>query len=445
VCDGVRRYIGVRTVGKPDQVLQKVKLSVQRLGLAKTVPVIKIEKRASREFYMFLAVEASEDDTMPESINQALKIAGIKGEKFWPMSIDEIKKMTASMEIDIHSFNSLRYHSQWQNEVLSFEDIEESETIASDDPVNGSEMGERYNSLLYWLSSAGRGSWHSFAKTCMTLGLVNDLRKARIIFRKLRLLGHMECSQDGLKWQVCPSTMVLSPGGDFCFLCGQRTPALEKQLAHKYPLTYINQPSYNGPPAIRIEIREQHYKDNGSIIWAGPTSLYLADVLPDVDGWKQILPTVDRLNIHNYILEKWEDEGYYPYNEFFQREKRYEGQSGLYRLTQNNGKHSYIFNLYFDYEQQCWLKGDWYGLRFLSVHDEGKELKAHYDGEQSYLAFQNSQCWPLLYEKALVLASGRLPEIRLHKNLHLYREIPAQLSSLLAKKLNVSLEVKGYA
>ncbi|ABI67645.1 hypothetical protein [Syntrophomonas wolfei] len=443
---GVRLYVGIRTVGRPDQVLQKIKHSIQRSGLAKVVPIIKIEKRAAREFYLFLAVETSDSGTMPGPITQALKMAGIKGEKIWPLSIDEIKRMTASMDIDIHAFNSLRYRSRWQNEALSFEEIEESQIIDSNNSIDDDpELGNRYNQLLYWLSASGTGSWYSFAKTCVTLGLVDDARKTRNVFRRLRLLGHMECSQDGLRWQICPSTMVFSPGGDFGFLCGQRTPEFEEQLGRKYPVTYINQPSFEGPSAIRINIKDQACNNDVGIIWAGITSLSLANLLPDINGWKQILPIVDRLNIHNYHFEKWEDNMYFPYNDFVQREKRYEGKSGLYRLTQNNAKHLYRLNLYFDYEQQRWLKGDWYGLRFLSVHDEGKNIKAYYDSERSHLVIQNDQRWPLVYEKALVLASGRLPELEPHKHLQLYREVPAKLSSLLANKLDVSLEVKDYA
>ena len=80
-------------------------------------------RKEPRENYLFLAVESSDGEIMPDSVDRALKIAGIKGERFWPMSIDEIKKMTANMDIDIHSFHSLRYRSMWENEVLSFEDI----------------------------------------------------------------------------------------------------------------------------------------------------------------------------------------------------------------------------------------------------------------------------------------------------------------------------------
>ena len=380
---------------------------------------------------------------MPDSVDRALKIAGIKGERFWPMSIDEIKKMTANMDIDIHSFHSLRYRSMWENEVLSFEDIEESE-MALQTFDNDPQIGNRYNYLLYWLSAIGKGSWHTFAKTCVILGLVDEARKARNVFRKLRLLGHVECSPDGLRWQVCPSTMVLSPDGNYCFLCGQRTPGLEKQLNDQYFVTYIDQHGFQGPTAIRVDIDEGCMND-GNFIWTGPASLNLATVLPDIEGWKRILPMVDRLNIHNYSIEKWEDDEYCPYNSFFQREKRYEGQSGLYRLTQKNSKYSYNLNLYFDYERQHWLKGDWYGLRFLSAYGEGKDLKAHYDYEKSCLIVQNSQCWPLVYEKELVLASGKLPKFIPKKRLQLYYEIPAELSNLLAKKLNVSLEVKEYA
>ena len=190
---------------------------------------------------------------------------------------------------------------------------------------NDPQIGNRYNYLLYWLSAIGKGSWHTFAKTCVILGLVDEARKARNVFRKLRLLGHVECSPDGLRWQVCPSTMVLSPDGNYCFLCGQRTPGLEKQLNDQYFVTYIDQHGFQGPTAIRVDIDEGCMND-GNFIWTGPASLNLATVLPDIEGWKRILPMVDRLNIHNYSIEKWKTMNIARII-VFSTGKRYEGQS----------------------------------------------------------------------------------------------------------------------
>ncbi|CEO87598.1 hypothetical protein SSCH_1150005 [Syntrophaceticus schinkii] len=83
----VRRYVAVRTVGNPEQILNKIKNAILRLELANTIPVIKIEKNASREFYVFLAVDGYNSDVLPEMTNRVFSIAGIKGEKLWPLSI----------------------------------------------------------------------------------------------------------------------------------------------------------------------------------------------------------------------------------------------------------------------------------------------------------------------------------------------------------------------
>lgn len=444
---GERQYLAVRTVGRPEEILHKVKHSIQRLKLARSVPIIKIEKMASREFYIFLAIEDCEGDFLPKQIKDAIQIAGVRGEKLWPISINQIKKMTASMEIDTHSFHSLKYSSLWQNEDFSFEDIESLESgILCNDQFGKPELGDLYNRLLYWLTWVGEGAWPAFVKTCLTLGLVDEPKKARSVFRKLRLLGHVESSNDGSRWKVCPSTLVLSPGSDYLFLCGQRTPHLEDFISRNYAVAYINQPLYEGPTSIRITLNklgiDQQSQLYNHFIWAGSTSILLADLLPDLAGWKELMPAVDRLNIHNYLLEKWENGNYQPCEDFSYTKGEYKGKSGLYQLTQKDSKHQHSLNLYFDYPKQRWIKGDWYGLRFLTVNDSTRILKVYYDHDKEILAIMLNQCWPMVYEKALVLASGLLPVIRRPKNLMHYREIPSELLSLLATKLKVYPEVK---
>jgi len=439
----IRRYLAARMVGKPDQVLQKVKATIQRLDLAELMPVIKIEKKAKREFYIFLAVETEEEYILPDMIKQAIKFAGVTNE-IWPLPIEEIKKMTANLDIDTHGFNELHYISQWKNEDFSFDDFELSETESFEHARNDPELGKRYNRLLYWLSSVGEGAWPVFARACFVLGLVDDVKKARRVFRKLRLLGHVECTPDGLRWKVCPSVLVLSPSSDFYFLCGQRTPKLEEFLSMEYDVDYIDQPAYDGPSVIRVKqyevILEKQNLEAKKVYLTDATSLMLADILPDLAGWKELLPFVDRLDINNYSLEKWENDRYYQCDNFYYNEGRYEGQPGLYRLTQNAG--NYSLNLYFDYSKQRWLKGDWYGLRFLDICNCSQKPKVFYNKNKLYLSMRQNQRWPMVYEKAIVLSSGLLPEINTQNNLIIYRDINGEVPIKLANKMNINLEVK---
>jgi hypothetical protein len=87
------------------------------------------------------------------------------------------------------------------------------------------------------------------------------------------------------------------------------------------------------------------------------------------------------------------------------------------------------------------LRGEWYGLRFLSLHRNDKYRKAMWSGDDGgSLAIPDRQRWPLLYERALVLASGFLPYRHPTKRLLYYRDIPLTLAQNIADQLGVEVE-----
>ena len=53
-----RKYFHARAVGSPEAVLQKITTSVREAGLASEIPLVKLERRARGEFYVFLGVES---------------------------------------------------------------------------------------------------------------------------------------------------------------------------------------------------------------------------------------------------------------------------------------------------------------------------------------------------------------------------------------------------
>lgn len=435
----VRRYVAVRTVGNPEQILNKIKNAILRLELANTIPVIKIEKNASREFYVFLAVDGYNSDVLPEMTNRVFSIAGIKGEKLWPLSINEIKKMTSSMNLDVHSFSSLKYRSLWSIENYYMDTEETFEPYESGD----CEQEARYDRLMYWLSAAGGGNWNSFVNACLALGIIDSSKKARNVFRRLKLLGHVECSEDGTRWHVCPLCLVLSANQKYYYLCGQRTPAIIDSISNLCTVQYDSQPLYEGPVCIKIDSEQveelQKFQKKEDFIFTGQAALQLAKIIPDMDGWRMSLSFLDRLNLYNYTVERWFEDGYTSYEGALQNDDQYKTPRGLYRLTQNKGKYRHCMNLYFDESQQRWLKGDWYGLHFLDLYENAEPIHVGYTPEKQCVIIPKLQHWPYIYEKTLALASGRLPAFTGKRTSLLYHSIPKILIDDLVYKIDAFL------
>lgn len=437
-----RRYVGVQTAGRTAQVLDRIRHVVRSSDQTHAIPLIKIEKKPRGQFYVFLAIEGVESNQLPDSIANVLRTAGLTGKQFWPLTLAEIKYMVSTAEVETHGFSALSYKSLWDRDVGDPYDL--SDETAFETETQDPHLEKKHNQLLYWLSATAEGTWEAFVRTCMTLGLASDSKQARRILRRLMLLSHIECSKDGSEWTISPTALVLCPAkSGVGFLCGQRTPKLIKILEGSWTLTECPQPDFQGPSQIELTgepVTQEVLEMPSAIVVhvAGTASSRLAELLPDLEGWKDTLTSIDMLNTTNCSVERWEGRQYVTCPDFYQRGDDYFGASGLYRLTRE--ANAYRMVLYFDSSRQKWLKGDWYGLRFLVYKDAGQDCEAVYRVRTSELMIPADERWPMLYERALVLATGQLPSPADNKSWLRYEGVSSEMAQTLTSKLNVSLK-----
>ena len=434
-----RRYVAVRTVGKPTRILDHIRRVVQEQKLTRTIPVVKFERRSSSEFYVFLAVEGTGEMHLPDQVQTVLRLSRLTGEPFWPLSPDEIKSMVSRAEIETYSLNALTYRSLWSNDVGDPFDLSDAPSYEED--IDDPSLGEHYDQLLYWLSATAEGTWQTFANVCKVLRLTDDTKQAKSIFRRLILLGHIESSGKEQKWSICPTTLVqCAADPDAYFLAGQQTPNLIKQLDTHWEFKNIPQPGYQGPSCVKVhgDLSANPLVDTLQIESVGVASVQLASLLPDLAGWKNTLATIDRISTAHYNIEIWNGNQFSPCDTFYERNGQYVGESGMYRLTRGEAN-VYRIVLYLDQLNQRWLKGDWYGLRFLAYDTAGRDFEVGYDSSANDILIPVDERWPLLYERVLVLATGILPCRAENPKWLKYSGVSNELVRPLTEKLNVSI------
>ena len=303
-----------------------------------------------------------------------------------------------------------------------------------------SELSIQFERLLYWLSAYGEGTRQTFAQACMTLKVADDNVSVRSAFRRMQLLGHIEVSKDGSKWSASPAALVqFADDSERGFLAGQRSPSLVERVSGA---TTSHQPNYQGPPLVQTTLEDRRDAVSG-VADAGATAIRLVKLLPELGGWKNALQHIPKLNPAQFDVDMWDlatslfrSCSVPPY----ERNGRYHGQSGMYRLSrQRSGQGEYKPTLFFDEPQQKWLRGDWYGLRFLALDAAEGDVQAVHVPGMNELLIPEAQRWPMLYERTLVLASGLLPG---HADNHAwlkYQRIPFTLAQTLCQKLDVQL------
>jgi len=465
----IRCYIGFYADEDSEVVLQKLKLTVGRLRCSHSVPVVKFAHNSQGRSYFFLGVPKLEQMCPPKEVWKVLTLLGCEKCSWWPMDIKYVQWFLKGAEIDSHFFEDLPESdletkdsaaklppgnltnaaalelAEQPNVATNYptEPFDLSDSRVPDEILEDTHIDRQYDQLLFWLSARAEGSWGIFVNACNLLGLIKDLREARYVLRRMMLLGHVDCSPDGSRWSISPPAIVQS-SSDREFLCGQRTPELLDRISSQCALDDKPQPGHQGPTHIemsRISLEDSDsiaISDSIEVMFAGKSSEKLAKLLPDLAGWKGLLTSYDKLNPYNYEFEVWGREGFVPCDAIIERNDIYTGESGLYYL-----KHKFTglgTSLYFDHRDQRWLKGDWYGLRFLALQSSGKRCSVRHDSKSNELRIPLAQQWPALYERALVLASGFLPLRSKNGKWLTYQDVSADLSLTLANKLNVFQE-----
>ena len=426
-----RRYFYARTVGTPQTVLQKIAKVVVDAGLASQIPLVKLERKSRGEFYVFLGVEGDENAHIPGGLGQSLQDLGIRFEEDFPLRPDQIQSMVLRQDIEIHGFDSLQYRRRIYED--PGDPFEQSDTWQ---PQEASpDLCARYEQLLQWLSVHGEGTWDSFVQASSLLNVAQDRLESRSAFRRMVLLGHIDSSADGSRWSVSPAALVrFADDPQRGYLAGQRTGSFLNKVGESFSMTEVPQSHYPGPLRVELGARLAQADDavaNLGLTDAGTTSSRLAEVLPNLNEWKDSLQQLPGLSAAVYHIERWSGVDFQTCDTVYERDGVYHGEPGMYRLRRDGDRSGRTLTLFFDVSAQRWLRSDWYGLRFLASEAEQEHVEVIYDLENGELLVLASQRWPLLYERALTLASGLLPGRTDNPNWLSYPRIPLNLGRTL--------------
>jgi hypothetical protein len=374
--------------------------------------------------YVFLAhVEEPEDPPtqVPEAISQVcLELQYIKepmrpSGRYGGYTLGEIQGITrGTLSTDsIGSLDGL-FRDLVQIEVpIPALDLSASpeESLDTADP----KLERRHELLLAYLSCCGEGSWDRFARAATALRLARPDQPLRLrsLIRRLILLGHVQTSANQERWSVCPLRLVTrddEPEG--LFLCGPRTPGVLAELERLFGAAEaIHQPLYDGPPC--VVFRADPEKIAGVTLvggvpasHAGAFARRLAEALPHYEGWLASLPTDGSLRMAAFPdCRRFDGAGFVPSACPYAEGDRVVGQAGLYEFAPPEGP---AVVRYLGHSG-TWRAGDFYGLRYAGTvaavgHTNVQRLQA------GQVAVPAAMRWPLLHERCLVLASGRLPD-----------------------------------
>jgi len=316
---------------------------------------------------------------------------------------------------------------------------EPDQTIAwHDDP----DLTARYGRLLTWLSAAGAGRWGTLLYVCQMLSLARNGSEAGRVARRLVLLGHLELSESGTRWSVVPPTLTpLADDLDRGFLRGQRTPALLANLPIAREET--SQPDGAGPS--RVTFLPQ--ASDSTPLQIGTSSFHVdprgaearAEGMPTWQEWLDQMPTICGLVLTKFRKERWSNTGWTEvlHTLFEDESRRICGDTGMYRLSREQPFRSTVC-VFFDSSRQKFVRGDWYGLRFLARRFHGLPLTARWQADLRLLSIPHEERWPLDYEKVLIQASGLLP-CRTSTGSLCYTHVPECLAHCLCRKLEVNI------
>lgn len=430
-------YRGYQVFGHRDHHINNISSLVRQNDLGSIIPCLHIEKRSQREFYLFLGFNTDQKGEVPPHISGILDSITI-GHPVGDFEYSEIKPMI-SAGIDTENYRrTIAYRLPVFTPSTNPLDLSDLEPQTEQLPTP--EKLAALNRLLYWLSAAGAGSWLTFKNVCDLLTMATTGLDARHIFRRLRLLGHVEyVTANGSKWAICPPTLVQSSRTGCYFLTGQRTPKLLAYLAEYAEVEEQPQPTGEAPELVQPRFSSAEAArqaiGNGQIdlSWAGLASLRLAQILPDLTGHLVSLTPVSGFALSNFTLEQWQGRAYV--------ETHFQQQAGLYRLTpREDNSRLYPQTLYYDAEAYQWRSGPWYDLRYLAQQAAGEPCPVRYHPIQQRLSIPASYRWPDLYERALVLASGLLPLRSPDNNWFYFSDISPELAQTLADKLSATIE-----
>lgn len=441
----VRWYAAYQCLGNSANKIVQITNGVNQLGIKNDVPLMRIEPKKSGQYYLFLAVECEEDGEFPVPNSLALleTFANLPTRLCIPLSEREsIHAMSVTPVDTLEFFDRIPRMDAPPTSTFHPMDEFEAADLASP-PLLDKDQVLAQNRLLAWCSAKGSGSWSQFLDACTTLGCAEGPQSAKRLQRRLRLLGHVETTSSG-GWNATPPALVLAgqiQEPNIFFLCGQRTGQMILEVTDPSLITDDPQPRGDAP----------------SRISAGSETTLLSIIGPPVGPVKRSANVSALLSFNLKSLKEWEsglDQFPYVFNDVDYvnggytvkkyglsdfHEDLFRQETGLYELSPRDnpsGAEDRTVTGYYNEEEATWHRGDWYGLRFLSKVRTKEVYSYDYDAKTGDFSIPQEWRWPEIYERALVLSSGRLPV--LDGSRITYNLIEETTLSELHQKLEVS-------
>ncbi|HEX2094451.1 MAG TPA: hypothetical protein VHG28_18750 [Longimicrobiaceae bacterium] len=424
-----RWYAAFRIPGRPlpAQLLQQVTAIIQRQQLGRWVPRVCFERGARGEYYFGMAIESETPGEPPRELDPLLSISALSGALRQPghprrlqvLSRSELQRMTVDMQVEGYVPVLRAAELQRRPHVDPFGHLDE-------EPGEERLADERYDRLLAWVSAYGIGSMDTFRSACAAIRVRSPSR----FIRSLRLLGHLEQSADGRRWSAAPTTLIgmVAHTERVHVLCGARDEALLAHLAEHSTLMRVVQPD-QGPCCIRlIGLSAESIQLLEGVEVIADAAARLATVLPTFEEWKGALVRLRGVVPALFDVRRLEGEAFIP--------APFDGQSGFYELwprtreDRQDPEHPHLV-AYYDGDSREWLRGEWYGLRFLA--SAGHDVPFEYDAASKRVACLRGHRLPEIYERALVLSSGLLP--RLENGWLIYDSVEPAVAERVLRRL----------
>lgn len=439
-----RWYAGLYCEGRPDTLVETMAALVRKYDLARFIPVVRCERRQqggrsrSGQFYMFLGIESPVPGQLPTEVSQVLENSPFRGRCIGLFSLDQIKSMVGQ-EMSVHDY--ARHIPYWRRPWPDDDPFGEDAAIRASLTDNEIEQTERFDAFLRWLSATASGTWTAFQSAYKTLGVDTARFPASVLARRLRLLGHLETSADGSRWSVTPPVLVRTSMSDELqtyVLCGGRDARVLGAL-ERAPRFTVTPQSGLAPAVVEIGVDAVE-----RILATAPTIDHtyglrssddvpklLARVLPPISGWLDMQPALTTIKPNLFNVRRF-DSGQF-------RNSTFSGKTGFYELwnprEDDTPGSRPKYSLFYEARNEKWIRGDWYGLRYLAHYADGQPLSVHYAPHARRVRIQRDLRWPELYERVLVLSSGFLPCEE--RNWLLYENVESAVLDELTPKLNL--------
>ncbi|WP_158263858.1 hypothetical protein [Deinococcus arcticus] len=397
----VQWYQGYSGRGKADTLIEGLSRYVQSRRLTDTVCGLRVERRPKGEFYFFLTLETDYEGVLPDDIRETLEECPfLKFGAGGPYDLETIRTMVSG-ELKMKALGQCITYRVLRQEQAD-------DPFRAEPEVGPGTLGVAAERLLWYLSALGGGAWSTFHSACAALGVGDASRR---LARTLRLLGHLEVSGDGDRWSVTPETVVevTRPGDE--------------------PLRYLTgarAPHSGGQPDLQLDApaRVQAADDHGLSVITDP-ALALTERLPTLAEFRRGLPLVGGISAVRHHFARFDGLTFRP--------GPLTGEPGLYEVTAEGGRTLTLLHG----GGTDWRRGDWYGLRYLTLSEAELLVDGQYDPDSRQLALPADQRPPELYERALVLCSGLMPTER--DRWLVYQNVSPVVAARLAALLQVRL------